>query len=266
MGIPKNVKRCLGACSGDYIAFCEGDDYWTDTHKLQKALEFLESHPDYSVCFNAVVMYYESENRYAPHPGQSFLGKDTLTTEDLIEANNICGFSSCMYRASIVRNLPEGIFDIYTVDWMFNMACGRLGKIRFIRDPMSVYRIHAKGEWSGRSTIDQLRDQLVLLDIYDKFFSYEYDEQFRKKKEKINEQYVYEYAKQFGKGDEKVNQSIPYRSNQQVPFVKKCVDLLIRAIRNPRKAYNRLRPIMLNIVRKVRNKYPKDKNTRNILL
>ena len=39
--------------NGKYIAFCEGDDYWTAPHKLQQQVDFLESHAEYSMCFHS---------------------------------------------------------------------------------------------------------------------------------------------------------------------------------------------------------------------
>lgn len=43
---------------GKYIACCEGDDYWTDSHKLQKQVDFMESHPDYSICWHRYKFYF----------------------------------------------------------------------------------------------------------------------------------------------------------------------------------------------------------------
>ena len=185
LGISKNLKRCLDACTGDYIAICEGDDYWTDTYKLQKQKEFLEEHDECSMCFSAFFILFEETAILELHRDQSFLKHDFFTTEDLIERNSIGNFSCCMYRKSVVEKIPREIFEITIADWMFNMACGQFGKIGFIRDWMSVYRKHALGAWAGRSVIENNKKLIHLIDQYNEFFGHKYDTLFKKTKAQV---------------------------------------------------------------------------------
>ena len=191
LGITKNLKRCLDACTGEYIAICEGDDYWTDVYKLQKQKDFLDEHADYSMCFCAFVILFEETGVLELHPDPLYLKQDFLTTEDLIERNSIGNFSCCMYRRQAVARIPRQMYELFFADWLFNMACGQFGRIGFIRDWMSVYRKHAHGAWAGKSVIENNKKVIHLIDQYNEFFEYKYDTQFMKTKAALERHVVH---------------------------------------------------------------------------
>src|ERR1700730_1952903 len=60
VGAMANFAATLSACKGDYVAFLEGDDYWTDEFKLQKQANFLDAHPASVMCCHRVQLLYEN--------------------------------------------------------------------------------------------------------------------------------------------------------------------------------------------------------------
>lgn len=63
VGANKNGRRAGKACRGKYIAYCDGDDYWHDPHKLQKQADYLESHPDCGLVFSEHDRYFEKNGK-----------------------------------------------------------------------------------------------------------------------------------------------------------------------------------------------------------
>lgn len=138
------IKNMYSQCKGEYIAQCEGDDYWCDDLKLQKQIDFMEKHPDYSLCYHPGKMIYENEE-YEPIIIGSSEHKNPQLFYELIKANNIPA-NSVMYRADCLKqelaNYPE---DIYPPDWFTHISVASHGKIGYLPDVMYVYRWNSQG-------------------------------------------------------------------------------------------------------------------------
>ena len=150
IGATKNALDVYSNAKTPYVAICEGDDYWTDEYKLQKQVDFLETHPDYSICFHPVKVVYEGfdfEKTDEIYPTQKMIESGT-TFELLLKANFIQP-ASVVYRWMFNQtNARQYFLDIIPGDWFISLLHAKEGKIKMLPEIMAVYRRHPQGIWS----------------------------------------------------------------------------------------------------------------------
>lgn len=152
-GLLANFARTYAHCRGEYIAICEGDDYWTDRSKLRRQVEFLDTHPEYSMCVHRVVNYYEGEGSMSLSNGGQKHDNDII---DLARSNFITNVSA-MFRHSNIPTLPAWIADVATYDYALHMLNAEHGKIWYMPRCMAVYRKRSNALWSRAGQEKQYR-------------------------------------------------------------------------------------------------------------
>lgn len=152
-----NFLETLRTAAGEYYALMDGDDFWTDSRKLQKQADFLDAHPDYSMVFHNALITYEDGT-----PERLLNGPDTkpfFTIDDLIGEEEIwfMATSSTFYRNSI-REYPAWFRESVSGDIPRMILKAKQGKIGYLPDVMSVYRKNQ----GGTSFTDKYDDAVFL--------------------------------------------------------------------------------------------------------
>ena len=98
LGYQRNYMETYKHCRGEYVAVCDGDDYWFDRRKLQRATDFLDTHSQFAICFHRVVNYYEEDGSKSLSNGHQ---RKITTISDLAESNYITNHSTMIAFDSI---------------------------------------------------------------------------------------------------------------------------------------------------------------------
>lgn len=125
---------------GKYVALCEGDDYWTDPLKLQKQVDFMEGHPDFSLCFHAVNILSENEcdkNIFSELKEREYFARE-------IFENWTIPTCSSFLKSECLSYIPHNI-NFQIGDNVIFLTCATRGKLFCHSNKMSTYRIHKNG-------------------------------------------------------------------------------------------------------------------------
>ena len=140
---------------GKYIAYCEGDDYWCDSTKLQKQVNVFREQPQTVMVCHNTRRITEDGNEI----GIMVKGKESgkcLPSDFINKSSGLCPhFSSFMIKSEIEMIQKPSFFSLVTGDNATRLFCLTMGDVYYLNDIMSVYRTGVAGSWTSRFQADR---------------------------------------------------------------------------------------------------------------
>ena len=160
--IGKQTLHYLGQWRNNikYEAICEGDDYWTDPLKLQKQVEFMEHHPDYTMCCtDAVISAGHKELDW-----KRYYKNCQIPTKDIIMGGGLfIQTATLLYRLNLVLDgtYPESAKKCHVGDYPLQIFAALNGKVYWFSEKTSVYRYQVENSWTHSNKTEKCNDNKV---------------------------------------------------------------------------------------------------------
>lgn len=194
-GFQQINKMIYPLIRGKYLADCEGDDYWTDPLKLQKQVDYLESHPECTLTLSNGYGYIEKEKLTVLLNPIPIKESRVITMHEVLkEKNGLIPTASMLFRKEMVESEPDWCLRAPVGDRPLRMWCAINGTVYYDVTPMVTYRKGSIGSFTQRVTnIDYARSILdkmnVFFDAFDEYTKKEYHEDVQYMKNR--EEYYY---------------------------------------------------------------------------
>lgn len=229
---------------GKYIAICEGDDFWTDPLKLQKQVEYMETHPGCSLCVHDACIVNVAKKRKQCY--QLSRKSRRFTVDEIIEGGGgLFPTNSIMYPSRFDQNKPL-FYKIAPVgDYPLVIYLALQGTVYYINESMSAYRTGVSGSWTERelfnleNSIKHFHTISKMLDEINKYTDYQYEKVIIKTKDRNQFDILLQQGKfnelKIGK-NRKIYDSLGYKVRFKI-FIKQYFPKILRTIRPIRLKY-----------------------------
>jgi len=167
IGMHLNGEFAIKRCRGEYIAICEGDDYWTDPNKLQLSVDFLEENSEYGLVHHDADHIFQNSKRviYGYHKSHRIKVPIGYVYDKLL-VQNFIQTPTVVFRNNLLKHyydLDESIRNGHLmVDYVMWLTFSRHTKFFYIKTSMSVYRVLENS--ASHST--NLQKRMSFLDSY----------------------------------------------------------------------------------------------------
>jgi glycosyltransferase involved in cell wall biosynthesis len=138
---------------GKYIALCDGDDFWTDSSKLQKQVDFMEAHPNCSISCHKVLYHFENEG-VEDYEFPDITG-DRIFSKDKLFGNYISATSSIMFVNEKIDELQNFLNDFMVYDLPIIYFYLNIGDMAYLDKRMTNYRLHNQSFYHPLKSIKQ---------------------------------------------------------------------------------------------------------------
>lgn len=166
-----NFMENLKAARGKYIALCEGDDYWTDSRKLQKQVDFMEANPGVVLCYGDATAWNEEKH---VSEGRMINGirKPQIGLKQIVQGNQCITCTVLFHRDALV--IPPRFTEAPYGDWALYSLLAQHGNIAYLDEVFACYRIHGGGLFSKLGSIARRQNEIQTQRIINRMTGYKF--------------------------------------------------------------------------------------------
>lgn len=176
-----NFINLFSKARGEFFAFCEGDDYWTDNTKLEKQVAIFRKFPKCSLVFHNALVIIEGGQR---RNFSSDLTEGFYEIQSVVSKPWFVPTQSILFRKDLLE-LGEWAKHVYNCDYAIQLMLATKYPFYFIDKKMSVYRMHGGGSGAGRKIFYHPIKVIETLCIFNALSEFKYDHLIKKRLDDI---------------------------------------------------------------------------------